>query len=573
MALPEAIGALEAPLLALLDAPAESAALMGAVSPRLGEPKPEENLRELSLLVRVALQPAVPARRAPASTLRLGHQIEQTGEIRPVLAEMLADGVVPSVPDYPDDEVVRALTAADLREAARALAGSPARRLARWPASLESTDALVPCSGGWSRLLAAPSRPVPLPGGTSVPVWTTLHCDVPWRVAAEVLLVGDRWSSALAESVRRELSPGEREPEREHWLHLWTVALRHSARLATPHIDSDEGSEREDIEVVWALGAWIVRVLAESPFLGADPELLAGRVEPLLQNEDCTARSADVLWPARFGRSEAQIDLGQLYALSALARVVDRSGLPETIVSTLLLLSGRATTAAEAAAETALRGGRDATGWPAPHVAPPLLALWLLHRGRVDWFRRVNEDVRRVVLRELADSLRAGRGTIARWILAGVARAQRTGSSQLPSEAFVIEAWEEAAGAGEILDDDTRGQWWVVGLALPDAAARLNMRAKSVGALISGLAPAWRAPVLFEAANDAALGAATAAELLALATSGAGDIVAARTLVILVRRGTLPRDLLRRLDTDAPDAIRRHPDVSPELVHLGSPTR
>src|ERR1019366_7576892 len=160
---------------------------------------------------------------------------------------------------------------------------------------------------------------------------------------------------------------------------LESLALQHAARVAEPHVVQDCAG----VSNAWRLGELIRRSLVDSPFFGADPELLSARLAAALGKWRPFAGGGlpDAMWPGRLG----PIDLGELLGTIVLSRVDDRATLPSILRGTVENLARRISSSDELSAERAF-WQHNALGLTQRHVSPPLSARLSLHILAAEWF-------------------------------------------------------------------------------------------------------------------------------------------------------------------------------------------
>jgi len=204
---------------------------------------------------------------------------------------------------------------------------------------------------------------------------------------------------------------------------LETACLLHSARLL--------GNDRSEMATAqcWSLARWVQSCTFRSPFVGGDEESLAARLRALLPSaaSDIPSRN-DVLDPSLFSDEGKGLDIAELALVAgaalhywpeapqthakllptplplvhALRRVADRRLNPGEFEAEALLARFQSPSSEKESAE----GGkaqpaepvRNALGWEARHVAPPLVARWLLSHHRISWMAKVSPEVQRECL-------------------------------------------------------------------------------------------------------------------------------------------------------------------------------
>lgn len=335
-------------------------------------------------------------------------------------------------------------------ELARAWLCSAGRRLMRDLRAL-SAAAGDPVEGwepgaaelGWTAICrAAGSKAL-----SSAPAWATLHEALPgramlgWRPEPDtvpralrlldegrpVLMRGAALGWLLSRAVdddiyevdraraslRQELplalaaaiQPGaEVEAERRAIASVEALCMHHVARIAA------HAGQLGAVAEVWRVSRWLFQLITRSPFHGGDPLTLAARLAALLPEEGASLdASLHPLHPARF-RSPLQLragtrapqtaeglDLEDVGLLSGALTHYLRQGTkltppPLALVRALEHLACRPLRQGEVAAEEAIARALDPLGWPAPHVAPPHTARWLLSRLGVGWLKTLEDE-------------------------------------------------------------------------------------------------------------------------------------------------------------------------------------
>jgi hypothetical protein len=179
------------------------------------------------------------------------------------------------------------------------------------------------------------------------------------------------------------------------------ISLRHAALIANKrHPDAP-------IAEIWHVARWIQGIVLRSPFFGGEPEGVSARLRARLPKDPPEVTpQLPALHPARFAREAAEgLPLGDMGVLIGLIRHLVTTNklhdrLPGPLLEWLVKLAGRPCTKPEWAAERAPR--RD--GWPHPHVAPPLLARWILTQiARVPWLGAANEKAQEEAVEALGE--------------------------------------------------------------------------------------------------------------------------------------------------------------------------
>jgi hypothetical protein len=187
---------------------------------------------------------------------------------------------------------------------------------------------------------------------------------------------------------------------------LETACLLHAARLATA--EGEPSTAR-----AWSLARWLQSCSFRSPFFGGDEEALAARLRALLPSEDSAlAPGHDVLDPRRFDEDGQGLDIAQLALVAGAAahygpdaRHPQLLPTPLPLVHALRRVASRTLNKAEEEAEALLEHilatpspTGNALGWRARHIAPPLVARWLMTHHRIAWLRASPPEVRQECL-------------------------------------------------------------------------------------------------------------------------------------------------------------------------------
>ena len=188
---------------------------------------------------------------------------------------------------------------------------------------------------------------------------------------------------------------------------LETACLLHAARLVTH--EKEPSSAR-----CWSLARWLQSCTFRSPFFGGDEESLAARLRALLPSEPAAIpRRDDVLDPGRFGEGEEGLDIAELALVAGAARHywpeaphAQLLPTPLPLVQALRRVASRRLNDGERQAEVLLqrfharsdREVENALGWMAHHVAPPLVARWLMTHHRIAWLGQAPYETQRECL-------------------------------------------------------------------------------------------------------------------------------------------------------------------------------
>jgi hypothetical protein len=192
------------------------------------------------------------------------------------------------------------------------------------------------------------------------------------------------------------------------------VCLQHASRLMNTHGTEDATAHR------WSVARWLQGCTFRSPFFGGDEEALTARLRALLPSE-APAEPRDVLDPNLFGDESKGLDLEDLALVAGAAlHYRPRSEHPQLLptplplVKALRRLASRVLKEGEKKAEELLERSvtpsepRDtppvfnALHWEAPHLAPPLVARWLMSHHRIAWLKEASPDARRECLHRFA---------------------------------------------------------------------------------------------------------------------------------------------------------------------------
>lgn len=185
------------------------------------------------------------------------------------------------------------------------------------------------------------------------------------------------------------------------------LALQHAARLTA-------GAPRPEAALRgWGLARWILSCLRRSPFYGGDEEVTAAHLRALLPATPLPLPDdADALDPARFDGDGDGLDPAEIALLGGLLAHYRQGGweepgkvllpTPLPLVHALQRMARRPVRAAEEEAEAALAAGRNALGWPAAHVAPPITARWLMTELRIAWIEQAGEEAQLDAIERLA---------------------------------------------------------------------------------------------------------------------------------------------------------------------------
>lgn len=551
---------------------------------------------------------------------------ERDAHVVPLLAVHLArderDVVREHVVDMSWDQLAaaradsRQVSSADV---ARCLLDSPARRLARFPESLPEfghATTAGPADLSPARLLATvspddnlsasgpmPARPrgmsAPLRGDEARALLRDLDtAPAAWRRSAALLqlLTGPRSGEigGVELDLHREaaarigvaLSREEEAPrpaaelgfQARDWLRFEVAAQHHGAQIAARAVP-DDACRR--VRAAWIFGDWIGRVMRESPFLGADPDLLAARLEATLPKPEEPSASTDALWPARMGMAPESLRLDEVWLLHALFLARERGWEPPgAVLDGLRTLAQRPVNDAERGAEEALEDDRDALDWPGAHVAPPLAARWLLHASRAEWLAKMEirageaSDAQKDTLAWLARWLDRGLASRGIWVMLALYRegarldalrgeAHRLWIKTLTMPGDLVVRLGEALGPFCLW-----GSTYLADLTDDEAATLANAAQATL--------PTWRVGVLLTLAESQRAAVATPARdaLVALIRQKREPTLrlpAAVASLQLVRK--LPdadrEAFLTRIEQHLDPGLRAHPNIRVELKRVG----
>lgn len=527
-----------------------------------------------------------------AAPWRLGHTVEEapaSADIRvlPILAALLfqqrVDLVAARVSALWWDRALQKAVR-DKRSAVE-LAGivreAPARRLAvdpeTWLREMEqgSPDA-------YERLVQAiyplPSRPDLTTQERRAQLYTHPLCSERWQRLAEMIPRLDRNPYELIAGaevhLRQEvtvyvaealenLAPAPEQSPFYFWEHLEALCLRHAAAIV---LANGEG----DAKLAWDIGHWMVRVLRESPFLGADPEILSARLDWQPPHRQNTSLHRDPWWPGDIGFEKEQIRLQDILLCKALWENRDRWQLPGPVVAALLRFGSRKMSAAEYEAVAALEKVYGDNAFP---MAPPLCARRLVHEAKAPWLGHLSEDAQQ----EMLDGL-SRKPDLYTWVMVALYREDGSlleGIKSKSKEVFL--GLLSSIGEGDRSRQDIFGPYCLWGSASLD---RLN---EDQSGKLLNLAvqcdPRWRVGVLLTFANawnvNPALANEAWAQLLRL-VRGVREpslrLPAARAAVQAAARRSdeaeRGRLLDRVMDSLSPE-LKSHPDVRLEFKRAG----
>lgn len=139
--------------------------------------------------------------------------------------------------------------------------------------------------------------------------------------------------------------------------------------------------------------------------------MILARLKALLPSQSASLSDAsDALEPARFCMDGSALDAAEIALLGGAIEHY-RRGWEETgktflptplpLVRALSTIAARPVRAGEDKAEVALAAGRNALGWPSPHIAAPLAARQAMTELNIAWMEASGEDVQLETLRRL----------------------------------------------------------------------------------------------------------------------------------------------------------------------------
>lgn len=189
-----------------------------------------------------------------------------------------------------------------------------------------------------------------------------------------------------------------------------SVCLLHGARLTA--------GDTSPLAVAraWNFARWVQSCSFRSPFFGGDEEALTARLRALLPEDfSSIPRWDDVLDPRRFGDGEQGLDLAELALVAGVTHHYRPSGTPKLLPTPLPLVHALHRVArrklrpgeieaeqclarhrgevADTASEQSSPRPSNVLGWDAPHLAPPLLARWVMTDQRIGWMQEAPAEV------------------------------------------------------------------------------------------------------------------------------------------------------------------------------------
>jgi hypothetical protein len=363
----------------------------------------------------------------------------------------------------------------------------------------------------------------------------------------------------------------ERRPDPERglqandWLRFEVLALRHGALLAQRAVPDDA---RRRVHAAWLLGDWIGRVLRESPFLGADPELLAARLEAVLPAQP--AENPDALWPARLGTGAGSLRLDEVWLLHTLFLAREQGWEPPgAVLDGLRALADRPVNEAERDAEVAFEEELDELHWPGAHLAPPLAARWLLHAWRAAWLAKLRLGAQDETIGWLERWIERGRAVRGIWVMLALYReGSGLGAAGERARALWMRVLTAEGDPAERLGD-ALGPFCLWGSTY--LATLASERAEILAQLAQHTAVPWRVGVLLtlaealQSARDALVALVGSPRERELRLPAAvASLQLARKLPDSERE-SLVQHVVDRLGPD----LRAHPNVRVELKRVG----
>lgn len=177
---------------------------------------------------------------------------------------------------------------------------------------------------------------------------------------------------------------------------LETLALQHAAQITASDPRPDSALR------AWGVARWLQQCLHRSPYFGGDDEAIAARLRALLPNRIAPLSDlSDALDPARFRPDGGALNPAEIAllggALEHYRKSWEHTGktflpTPLPLVHALSAIAARPVRPAEDEAEAALTAGRNALGWPSPHVAAPLAARHMMTELKIAWMEAAGED-------------------------------------------------------------------------------------------------------------------------------------------------------------------------------------
>ncbi|HVG59968.1 MAG TPA: hypothetical protein VNA24_15535, partial [Hyalangium sp.] len=191
---------------------------------------------------------------------------------------------------------------------------------------------------------------------------------------------------------------------------LEAVCLLHGARLTAGD------SSPQAVVRSWNFARWIQSCSFRSPFFGGDAEALTARLRALLPEDLASIpHRDDVLDPRRFGWGEQGLDLAEMALVTAAAQHYLPEDIPKLVPTPLPLvhalrrIAWRKLRPSETEAEQCLARSHDQAagspeekksqtpgnvlGWSAPHIAPPLVARWVMTDQRLGWMHEAPAEI------------------------------------------------------------------------------------------------------------------------------------------------------------------------------------
>ncbi|HZF56825.1 MAG TPA: hypothetical protein VE093_49760 [Polyangiaceae bacterium] len=174
------------------------------------------------------------------------------------------------------------------------------------------------------------------------------------------------------------------------------LSLQHAAQITAA--DSQPGAALR----AWGVARWLQQCLHRSPYFGGDDEAIAARLRALLPSRTAPLSDvADALDPARFRPDFSALNPAEIAllggALEHYRKSWENTGktflpTPLPLARALAAIAARPVRPGEDEADTALAAGRNALGWPSPHVAAPLAARHLMTELNIAWMGAAGDD-------------------------------------------------------------------------------------------------------------------------------------------------------------------------------------
>lgn len=151
------------------------------------------------------------------------------------------------------------------------------------------------------------------------------------------------------------------------------------------------GATELDACAVWTIVRWLSVVLVGAPTSLGSMHTITGWIDGL-DRDVLPAAHEDALAPMHFTATDEPVSLASFAWMEAIVghhlrmRTLGREPWScPPMQRWLREEAARQSTPHERAMEQSLSEGHNACGWEAPHIAPPLVARWVLTRARVPW--------------------------------------------------------------------------------------------------------------------------------------------------------------------------------------------